>query len=66
MRHYYCAENDIYVRAPNIKKARDYATYRLSPAYGHEPGRADSLNLQPISAAKGEDLDGTAITWETE
>ena len=61
----YCKENDILVKAKSLNAARTYAIYRLSPAYGHKPGRADSLELVPISASKAEELDGIAITWET-
>lgn len=64
MAAYYCKENDILVFAGAIAEAREYAEHRLSPAYGHEPGRADSLKLKRISAAKAEELDGIAITWD--
>lgn len=64
MRYFYCANNDIVIAAINLKKARDYAVYRLSPAYDHAPGRADNLNLQPISASRYEDLEGSSITWD--
>ncbi len=62
----YCAKNDILIKAPSMKKAKEYALYRLSPAYGHESGRAKNLALKQVSEAKAEDLEGNSTTWEVE
>lgn len=61
---YYCKENDVLVYADNVREARDYAEYRLSPAYGFAPDRAATLKLARVSASRADALDGYAITWE--
>lgn len=62
----YCANNDILIKATSMKKAKEYALHRLSPAYGYAPGRAKNLALNQVSAARAEDLEGSSITWEVE
>lgn len=62
----YCEVNDILVKATSLKEAKEYAKYRLSPAYGHEPGRDANLRLKPISADRAERLKWSAISWEAE
>lgn len=64
MKAYYCSTNGILVYAKSIKEAKDYATYRLSPAYGHAPDREKGLKLRAISPDCAEKLDGCSITWE--
>lgn len=63
MQAFYCEENDILVYADSKKAAVEYANYRLSPAYGHEDGRADNLRLSKISMSKADGMDGLSITW---
>lgn len=61
----YCKENDILIHADSFEEAVEYAKDRLSPAYGFEPGRADSLNLRPIrDAGRIADLEESAIFWD--
>lgn len=62
----YCEVNDILVKASSMSEAKDYAKHRLSPAYGHAPGRDTGLNLKRISAAMAERLQWSAITWEVD
>jgi len=64
--YWYCELNDILVKAASLKDAKEYAKHRLSPAYGHAPGRDTGLNLKRISAAMAERLQWSAITWEVD
>lgn len=64
MRAYFCKENDILVIAKNKREAVEYAVDRLGPEYGHEPGRADNLNLQPISMDRARDICDDVICWD--
>lgn len=64
MAAYYCKANGILIYAESKEQAKKYAEHRLSPAYGYQPGRADSLDIKRISAAEAEERDGCSITWE--
>lgn len=62
---YYCKENDILIiMTGSLRDAVEYAHDKLSPAYGHQPGRADNLKLRKVSMAEAEDLKYSAIFWE--
>lgn len=60
----YCLKNDILIKAPSLKAAREYAEYRLSPAYGHPEGRSKNLNLVRINEQKAREVEYGAIFWE--
>ena len=62
---YYCKENDILIIITgSLRDAVKFAQDKLSPAYGHPPGRADNLKLRKVSMTEAEDLKYSAIFWE--